>query len=400
MSTTAYSSASTIATVARREMAVAAKNRGIMVTLAILLVLIIAGIALASYGVSRGSSAAPEKVAVVGVAEESFADTGYEALPVADRAAAEDAVFSGDAEAALVPADGGGWDLLVDGSAPMRLTTLAHQITGADAMTRALELLGVDPAAFAAALPDAGVTQVDISDASGIEADPDSFFSVLIALAGVVIVFFAIMFFAANIGSRITEEKSSRVVEIILAAVRPVDFLAGKIIGNAIFGFLASAALILVGAVGLAVSGLLEDFTFDWSLIVILLITFILGLLFFGSLYAAAGAMVQRTEDLQSTQMPVLILVMISIYVPAFGWSSVDSTWMQVLAWIPPFSVGVVPLQYAAGNMSGLEVAGSFALMALVTLAAIRLVARIYRASILHNGQKMGWLQALRAQPA
>lgn len=221
--------------------------------------------------------------------------------------------------------------------------------------------------------------------------------SLLTALAGVSIIIFTVMLFGANIGGRVTEEKSSRVVEIILAAVRPLPFLAGKVIGNVIFGFLATAILLAVGIAALFAAGLTDGITIDWSLVPILLVSWLLGMLFFGSLYAAAGALVQRTEDLQSTQMPVLLLIMAAMYVPLFGWHSTDSTWMQVFSWIPPFSIFTAPLSYAAGDFTLVQLVASLAIAALAVVVVLWLVARIYRASILNNGQKMGWIQALRA---
>ena len=100
--------------------------------------------------------------------------------------------------------------------------------------------------------------------------------------------------FVAQVGSRVTEEKSSRVVELILASVRPLDFLAGKLLGTVVFGFLATAVLLAVGGVGLKVSGLIDDVEIDWSVLPILFVAWLLSMLFFGGLYAAAGAMVQR----------------------------------------------------------------------------------------------------------
>ena len=124
-------------------------------------------------------------------------------------------------------------------------------------------------------------------------------------LIGAMVVVFSVMTFAGLIGGRVTEEKSSRVVEIILSSVRPVDFLAGKILGNTIVGFLATLLILGGGAISLAATGLASDIELDYGLVAVLLVGEILGLLFFGSLYAAAGSMVQRTEDLQSTQTPV-----------------------------------------------------------------------------------------------
>lgn len=161
---------------------------------------------------------------------------------------------------------------------------------------------------------------------------------------------------------------------------------------------LAGTALILgVGAIGLAASGLLDGIEFAWEILPITLVSWILAMTFFGSLYAAAGAMVQRTEDLQQTQTPILVALLISVYVPLMGWSATDSTWMQVFSWVPPFSIFAAPLTYAAGDFSALNLALSLALAFLATLAAIWFAARIYRTSILNNGKVTKWTEALKS---
>ena len=185
-------------------------------------------------------------------------------------------------------------------------------------------------------------------------------------------------------------------VEIILSTVRPVDFLAGKVIGNTIIGLLGTFLILAGGVASLAFTGAASEIQLDYGLIAALLVGEILGLLFFGSLYAAAGSMVQRTEDLQSTQMPILLIVFATMYVPMFGWTNLDATWMQVMGWVPPVSMLVAPLQVAGGNMSWLGLAGSYAVLAVVTALILIVVARIYRRAILNNGKKMTWRQVLK----
>ena len=147
---------------------------------------------------------------------------------------------------------------------------------------------------------------------------------------------------------------------------------------------------------GLKASGLVDDVELDWSVFPVLLLAWLLSMLFFGALYAAAGAMVQRTEDLQSTQMPILVLIMASAYIPAFGWMSTSSTWMQVMSWIPPFSIFAAPLSYAAGDFTALQLTGSFAIATLATVLAVWAAARIYKRTILNNGSATKWSQLLR----
>lgn len=384
-----YSSTNTIATVAKREVQVALRSKGLMISVILTLIVALGAIGLASWLSSRDSGEV--SVAVVGMNVPTPEGSGVIFVNVNDRAAAELSLELGDDDAALIPTEHG-WELLSDGAPSLTILGAATQLVSSHATSEALAEFGISPEEFAAAMPPATVIPVDIGDTA---VDQDSFPAVMTVLAGVAILMFSIILFAANIGGRVTEEKSSRVVEIILASVRPMDFLAGKILGNVIVGFVATVVLVVISGIALAFSGLLDGIEFDWAIIGILLIGFLLGMAFFGSLYAAAGAMVQRTEDLQSTQTPVLLLLLITIYVPSFGFNLLDATWMQVMGWLPPISVAVAPLHYAAGTFSLGELIASYSLMALVTVGAIWLVARIYRTAILNNGRKMTWSQAL-----
>lgn len=387
-----YSSLNTITTVAQREMRVALRNKGIMVSVVLTLVLTLAGIGALTL-LSGGEGGRPS-ITVVGMNVPTPEESEVIFVNVADREAAMTALEMGDDDAALVPT-GQGWELLSEGGPSPILLGAATQLVNSQATEEALAGFGVTPEEYAAALPPTTVLPVDL----GADATAEiNYPAVLTVLAGVVVLMFTVMLFAGNIGGRVTAEKSSRVVEIILASVRPMDFLAGKILGNVIFGFLATAVIVIIAAAALAFSGLLEGMEFDWGILAVLLIGFLLGMIFFGSLYAAAGAMVQRTEDLQSTQMPILILLIATIYSATFGFNALDSTWMEVLAWIPPMSVAVAPLQYAAGNFGLGQLLLSYGILALTNLLAIWLVARIYRAAILNNGRRMTWRQALTAR--
>lgn len=268
----------------------------------------------------------------------------------------------------------------------------------AESYTRSetLAALGISPGDYAAASRTIDVVPVDVDDATGGEDTEQHFARLLTTFAALMMVIFTVITFAAQVGSRVTEEKSSRVVELVLATVRPLDFLAGKLLGTLILGFIATALLLAVGSVGLKVSGLVDDVELDWSVFPVLLLAWLLSMLFFGALYAAAGAMVQRTEDLQSTQMPILVLIMASAYIPAFGWMSTSSTWMQVMSWIPPFSIFAAPLSYAAGDFTALQLAGSFGIATLATVLAVWAAARIYKRTILNNGSVTKWSQVLR----
>lgn len=392
--TTEYSPTRTIATTATREIQVIAKTRGIWITLGVWMLVILGMIGFNAWLEGKDDAGAKDPIAVTGVDASALDGSGFDVREVSDRAEAERLVRDGDVDNAIV-AGPEGWEVLADGEPSASTMTSISSAATQYANAQALSSLGVSPEAYSMAMPNTQVTGVDIS-ADGQRSDAD-YTRLLSAFFGVVLIVFMVFQFAANIGSRVTVEKSSRVVELVLAAVRPIDFLAGKILGNVAFGLAATVILVGTGAAGLAVTGLASEMQLSWAIVPALLVSWLLAMLFFGALYAAAGSMVQRTEDLQSTQGPILILLMGSMYVPIFGWLRTSETWMQVFSWIPPFSIFAAPITYAAGDFTALQLIGSYALATLVTVAAVWFGARTYRSSILNNGRKLSWKDAIRA---
>ena len=383
-----YSPMHTITTTAAREIQILLLKKGVVITFVILLLAMVGFIGFASWQKSKDDADggdAKTAVATVGVDKQLLDGAGYDARETANRDDAVQLVRDGDVKAALV-AEGTPSAGIME-----RMEALADSYTRAET----LDTLGISPADYEAASPNIDIVPVDVDEASG-EDFEQQLLRLLTTFVALMVVIFTVITFAAQVGSRVTEEKSSRVVELVLASVRPLDFLAGKLLGTLVLGFLATAVLLIVGGVGLKVSGLVDDIEFDWSVLPVLLIAWLLAMLFFGALYAAAGAMVQRTEDLQSTQMPILLLIMASAYIPGFGWMNTDATWMQVMSWIPPFSIFAAPLSYAAGDFTALQLAGSFVLAALATALAVWAAARIYKRTILNNGSVTKWSQLLR----
>ena len=392
-----YSPMHTITTTAKREVQILLLKKGVIVTLVIMLLAMLGMIGFATWMKNKDDAeeeAGGPAVAAVGIAEQLLDDAGYDARTATDRTEAEQMVRDGDVQAALI-VEGETWEVLADGSPSNTILTGLDALSQQQARAETLSNLGISPADYEAASPQINVVPVDINDTEGDDI-AQQLTRMLTTFFALIVVMFTVITFAAQVGSRVTEEKSSRVVELILASVRPLDFLAGKLLGTVIFGFLATAVLLAVGGIGLKVSGLIDDVEIDWSVLPILFIAWLLSMLFFGGLYAAAGAMVQRTEDLQSTQMPILILLMACVYIPSFGWSNTDTTFMQVVSWIPPFSLFAAPLTYAAGDFTAVQLAGSFALAAVTTVLVVWGAARIYKRTILNNGSVTKWSQLLR----
>jgi ABC-2 type transport system permease protein len=199
------------------------------------------------------------------------------------------------------------------------------------------------------------------------------------------------------VASGVVEEKASRVIEILLATIRPRELLAGKVIG---LGLLGLGQLLLVAAVGLFVATATGAVDVDSDLLIAVglsLLWFVLGYAFFACAFACAGALVPRLEELQASATPLTLMIMISLFVAFAVNSDPDGTLAHVSAFIPFTAPMTLPPRILVGAAPWYEVVGG----ALVTLAAaaalIPLAARIYSGAVLRTGSAIKLRDAWRA---
>ena len=311
-----------------------------------------------------------------------------ETHPAASEAEARALLSDGDVDAALVPAPGENqWTLVQDGS-PDSLAATLNAALSAQLQAQAMIDQGADPAAVAASAAEGSVSSENAQDIDVA--------ALLVVGVGVTLMITGIMMFGGAVAQSVIEEKSSRVVEIMLATIRPLHLLAGKILGAGIAGAIMLTAIVGAATVTIFITGLAEDFDIPWAAVAMLLPFFLLGYFFFAALYATAGSLVSRMEDFSAAQMPVMLLAFVAIYIPAFGWSNLDSTFMTVAAWVPPASVTTAPLQYAMGGFDGWQLLGSAAILAVTCVLVILLAAYVYPRNVLRTGSRVTWMEALK----
>ena len=279
-----YPATSTITIVAEREITVALRNKSILITLSIITVLLIGGIGVLTWLDAR--DAAPTRLGVVGVDAEQFTtymadsaasnSTGVEpvdATAVDSAATAREAILSGNLDAALIRSDSN-FELLYEGTLPVELLAEVNARLEATEQATALSDLGINPEQLAQVMAQTQAVPVAVDSDTGETENMQAVLTVLVAIS---LMAFFFTLFAANIGGRVTEEKSSRVVEIILSTIRPIHLLAGKILANLIIGLIASLAIIAVGVTGLTVTGLGENINLDYSLLPVMIVALYLG---------------------------------------------------------------------------------------------------------------------------
>jgi ABC-2 type transport system permease protein len=313
---------------------------------------------------------------------EAVSDPEMEAVPASDAAHAEQLVEDGEADAALV-ADGDSWTLITTPDTSSSIEPALTVALQAQASQAELARQGVDVAQLGAAVEAATPT---VTVVGGEVAD---FTTIMVAFVISLLLFFQIFTYGNTVALGVIEEKSSRVVEVLLSTISARQLLTGKVLGIGIVGLLQLTIFLAVGAIGASIAGLVEFDAILMNAAVISVLWFIPGYLFYAFAYGAAGSLVSRQEEAGSVTAPLMVLIMASYFAAIFALQDLGATWFQVLSLIPPFSALLMPMRIAAGRAELGEVVLAGGLLAIATVAVALLGALIYERSVLRVGRRV-----------
>ena len=261
-------------------------------------------------------------------------------------------------------------------------------------------------------------------DASGEEKITSSEVYMAISLVLSVIIYMFIAMFSAMVMQSVIEEKSTRVVEVLISSVDSLELMFGKIIGVAavaltqFFLWIVLTAIIVLGVspfVGMdtlaastaamsmtpemnvmpdvstsgelaAVMSTLSSLNYG-EILLSFLIYFVLGYLLYASLFAAIGSAVENEADTQQLQMPVTIPLLLAFFIAFYAFKAPDS---QVVFWgsIIPFTSPIVMLARIPFGVPFWELALSIGLLLVTFIAMAYVSAKIYKVGILMYGKK------------
>jgi ABC-2 type transport system permease protein len=290
-------------------------------------------------------------------------------------------VAAGELDAVLSGGPGE-YRLAGDDAVDGRLQAVVAAAVRQQALDDALARAGVDPAEVEAAARLAVVTQRP--------AEPDQGQRLGLAIVGTVLLFVTFSGYGQLVATGVVEEKSSRVVELLLATIKPWQLLAGKIVGLGAVGLVQLVILSAVGAAAAAAAGVLSLPVVAAEMFAMVVLWYLLGYFLFAALYAAVAATVSRQEELNAVLAP-MILVIVVPFVLTLNLLPGDphNELATALSFVPFFSQTVMPARYALGVAPLWQVAVS-ALLALGAVAVVvRAAGRIYRNSVLRTGARV-----------
>lgn len=385
-----------VSLVAGREVTTKLRSKAFIITTAST-VLLLVGFALVMKLISGGSDA------TIGVTQQ----TGALAQPVeaAARAIGEDVdtktVSEQDGRAqvadesldALLVGDGSRIHVVVkkdlDGNLRDALNILAGQL----ALNQEITALGGDPAQINAAVADAAVDVEALEEPFPYEGQQ----LLLGAIAGILI-YMSLLLNGQMVATGVVEEKSSRVVELLLSTIRPSQLMAGKVLG---IGFVGLVQMVVIGGIGIAAALAFDVLTIAVSTavgtVVWLVVWYILGFLVYSLLFAGLAALVSRQEDVGGVISPALMFVIVG-YVLGISVlpSDPDNALVGVLSIIPVFAPTLMPMRLAMGGVPAWEAAVSVGLVILLIPLLVWLAGRIYANAVMRSGARVKLRDALR----
>lgn len=238
-------------------------------------------------------------------------------------------------------------------------------------------------------------------DESGNEKISSSEMATAIGMIFTIIIYMFIFVYGAMVMQGVLEEKTNRIVEVIVSSVKPFQFMMGKIIGIGLVGltqfFLWVILVMMIGTIGGSatasdLSGVQKIFSLLSSINIVEIISyfiiyFIGGYMIYASLFAAIGSMVNSHEDTQQFMLPVTLLILFSLYAGIYSINNPNGP-LAFWASMIPLSSPIVMMVRLPFDVPLWEKLLSIALLFITVFLMVKLSAKIYRTGILMYGKK------------
>ena len=387
------SDATLVRQVARREISTKLRDRTYLISIGAFLAIVVAVI---GFNVLASGGADDYTVAVVGQADERLEqaariqadqmDAEVTFVQVGDRASGEALLQDDEADVVL-----DGDTLLRKDSLPTSLSSIMQNAYQSVAAVDRAEAAGIDPARLAEVMQVEPLAEVSLSASSGDELERG-----IIAMVAVGLSYGMLMMIIQFVAQGVVEEKSSRVIELLLTAVKPRQLLAGKVLGLGVLGFVQMLLVLGLGVAAALVMDLIDIPARGWSTILQVLAWFVLGYAFFAVLSAAAASLVSRQEDLGSALMPLTFVPLIAFFLAFQVLSAPDSTLATVTSLIPGISPTTMPVRAAMTAVPIWQYVVAVVLQILAVYLLVRLAARIYSGAMLKTTGKLKIKEAIR----
>lgn len=203
------------------------------------------------------------------------------------------------------------------------------------------------------------------------------------------LMYFTIAIYGGMIVTEIANEKSSRVMELLISAASPIQHMLAKILSIATVSLVQLSILVGVGYYSAQSSSLFDQLSLD-SLsartIIYLFVFFLLGYFLYATLLAALGSLVSRVEDAQQVTLPVILLIVAAFMISMFSLNAPTNQAVVVLSFVPFFTPMVMFLRVMLTDVPVWQVSISLILMLISISLALFVGTKFYRGGVLFYG--------------
>lgn len=255
---------------------------------------------------------------------------------------------------------------------------------------------GVDPGTVAEMLAPVPVTSVQIGAAPGRSTDDDAAAALM-----TVALLMAIVVYGNLVLTGVVEEKSSRVVEVLLARIPAKALLGGKVVGIGLLGFGQLAVTALAALIASMTVDSVDVPAVSGGVLAWVLVWFVLGYALYAMIYGALGSLASRTEDAQAVAGPVSYVLVAGYWLSLIALNAdPDGLWSRVLSLFPPTAPLAMPGRIALGTTAWWESPLAVVLTLAALIALVSVAGRVYQNAVLQTGAAVRLREAWRSTRA
>ena len=214
------------------------------------------------------------------------------------------------------------------------------------------------------------------------------------------LLYFSLIFLGTMMMRAVVEEKTSKIVEVLLSSCSTKDLMTGKILGTGITGVAQMFIWLLpiIVLVTTSVFTLPQNFELKISMGMIgyFLINYFIGLMTFLGLFATVGSIFDNDQDAQSGIWPIMMLIMIPFFIAITAQSNPDSALIQITSLLPFSSIIVMPARMTLLEVPIWQLALAVAINTATFFGIFMLAGKIYRVGILRTGKKPSWGEVVK----
>lgn len=285
------------------------------------------------------------------------------------------------------------YTLFTDNSSNISLNNAVQQIINqANTQYNATELgLSLEEVSLLTRTPYLNIreTSIDSSEDGEEVIFDDHFQTIFLAYLLLFILYMALILYGNMVATGVAEEKSSRIMEVMVSTVKPIHLMIGKIVGIGSLGLLQFSIWIATGAIVVT----LNNFGFSIGTIPLATLLwfgllFVLGYLFYATIFAATGALVSRVEEVQQVTTIIMMLMIGGFAVAYASMMNPNGTFATITSLIPFFSPMTLFSRVALTNPPAIQVIISLVLLVAGIIINTIIAAKIYRVGILMYGKR------------